>query len=112
MKSSDMEPSRKAAAPRQAREVAGGQRPARHAPREPEIGRDLQPAPDDWPLVAGDVAETIADIEWALRMLCARFATVIWLPGNHELWTLSADPVRLRGEARYRFLVAMCRRLG
>jgi 3',5'-cyclic AMP phosphodiesterase CpdA len=58
------------------------------------------------------VAEKAADIEWALRALSARFATVIWVPGNHELWSLRTDPVRLRGEARYRYLVAMCRRVG
>lgn len=61
--------------------------------------------------MAGDVAEKVADIEWALRTLRARFATVVWVPGNHELWTLRTDPVQLRGEARYRHLVAMCRRL-
>jgi 3',5'-cyclic AMP phosphodiesterase CpdA len=60
----------------------------------------------------GDVAEKAADIEWALRTLRARFATVVWVPGNHELWTLSTDPAQLRGEARYRYLVSMCRRLG
>jgi hypothetical protein len=37
---------------------------------------------------------------------------VVWVPGNHELWSLSTDPVGLRGEAKYRHLVAMCRRLG
>jgi 3',5'-cyclic AMP phosphodiesterase CpdA len=74
---------------------------------------NLQPAsPLDWLLVAGDVAEKAVDIEWALRTLSSRFATVVWVPGNHELWTLSTDPVRLRGEARYRYLVSMCRRLG
>ena len=62
--------------------------------------------------MAGDVAEKAADIEWALRALRARFATVIWVPGNHELWTLSTDPVQLRGEARYRYLVSMCQRAG
>jgi 3',5'-cyclic AMP phosphodiesterase CpdA len=73
---------------------------------------NLPASPRDWLLVAGDVAEKAADIEWALRALRARFATVIWVPGNHELWTLSTDPVQLRGEARYRYLVSMCRRLG
>jgi hypothetical protein len=63
-------------------------------------------------VVAGDVAEKAADIEWALRTLRARFATVIWVPGNHELWSLSTDPVQLRGEARYQYLVTMCRRAG
>jgi 3',5'-cyclic AMP phosphodiesterase CpdA len=58
------------------------------------------------------VAEKAADIEWALRTLRARFATVVWVPGNHELWALGTDPVQLRGEARYQHLVAMCRRAG
>lgn len=58
------------------------------------------------------MAEKAADVEWALRALRARFATVVWVPGNHELWTLSTDPLRLRGEARYRYLVSMCRRVG
>ena len=74
---------------------------------------NLRPAsPHDWLLVAGDVAEKAADIEWALGALSKRFATVVWVPGNHELWTLSTDPVQLRGEARYQHLVSMCRRLG
>jgi 3',5'-cyclic AMP phosphodiesterase CpdA len=58
------------------------------------------------------VAERADHIEWALSTLSARFATVVWVPGNHELWTLPTDPVALRGEARYRFLVSMCRKLG
>jgi 3',5'-cyclic AMP phosphodiesterase CpdA len=58
------------------------------------------------------VAEKTTDIEWALRVLASRFAKVIWVPGNHELWTIRTDPVPLRGEDRYRYLVAMCRRLG
>src|SRR4051812_37778427 len=66
----------------------------------------------DWLVVAGDVAERFADVEWTLRTLSERFAVVIWAPGNHELWTPREDPVRLRGEDRYRSLVAMCRELG
>ena len=34
-------------------------------------------SPGDWLLVAGDVAEKAADIEWALRTLRARFGTVV-----------------------------------
>ena len=72
----------------------------------------LRPETDeDWLIVAGDVADTAADIEWALRTLRARFAAVIWVPGNHELWTRRADPVWLRGVRRYDFLVEMCRGL-
>lgn len=66
---------------------------------------------DDWLIVAGDVAERFADVEWTLRTLRRRFAKVIWVPGNHELWTVKEDPVRLRGEARYRRLVDTCRGL-
>jgi hypothetical protein len=36
---------------------------------------------NDWLIVAGDVAELISDIEWALRVLRDRFHTVIWVPG-------------------------------
>ncbi|MDQ1288719.1 MAG: hypothetical protein QG622_2285 [Actinomycetota bacterium] len=66
----------------------------------------------DWLIVAGDVGELVADIEWALTVLAERFARVFWVPGNHELWTPSDDPCRLRGVARYEHLVALCRRLG
>lgn len=62
--------------------------------------------------MAGDVGEIFADVEWALTVLSRRFATVVWTPGNHELWTPPSDPVQLKGEQRYRRLVALCRRLG
>jgi 3',5'-cyclic AMP phosphodiesterase CpdA len=68
--------------------------------------------PSDWLLLAGDVGEYPADIEWALSRLADRFERVIWTPGNHELWTMRDDPVELRGVARYDYLVDMCRRLG
>ena len=68
--------------------------------------------PSDWLLVAGDVAEAISDIERALALLCDRFARVVWVPGNHELWTARRDGMALRGTARYQELVAMCRGLG
>jgi 3',5'-cyclic AMP phosphodiesterase CpdA len=67
---------------------------------------------EDWLLVAGDVGEMTGDIEWALTLLAGRFAKVIWVPGNHELWTPPDDPVRLTGERRYQYLVDLCRRLG
>ncbi|MFC7824600.1 metallophosphoesterase family protein [Streptomyces sp. NPDC057375] len=67
---------------------------------------------DDWLLVAGDVAETVADVRWALKTLADRFGRVVWAPGNHELWTHPKDPVALRGVARYEHLVETCRELG
>jgi predicted phosphodiesterase len=82
-------------------------------PENREIVEKLRPESDaDWLLVAGDVGEFFADIEWALGVLKERFATVVWVPGNHELWTHKRDPVRLRGEERYLGLVKVCRRLG
>jgi 3',5'-cyclic AMP phosphodiesterase CpdA len=77
------------------------------------IVENLRPESEsDWLLVAGDIGERFADIEWTLGVLRERFAKVIWAPGNHELWTLRDDPVQLRGEQRYRRLVEMCRNLG
>jgi 3',5'-cyclic AMP phosphodiesterase CpdA len=82
-------------------------------PENREIIDGLRPSSDDdWLIVAGDVGEILADVEWTLRLLSERFAKVIWTPGNHELWTPQSDPVRLRGEHRYRHLVEFCRGLG
>jgi hypothetical protein len=82
-------------------------------PENRKVVENLRPASaTDWLLVAGDVGELFADIEWALRTLSERFATVVWTPGNHELWTHPRDAVRLRGEERYTHLVKLCRNLG
>jgi 3',5'-cyclic AMP phosphodiesterase CpdA len=82
-------------------------------PDNRKIVEGLYPDSDqDWLLLAGDVGELSPDIEWALRTLSARFAKVVWTPGNHDLWTHGADPLQLRGESRYLHLVGLCRRLG
>ena len=82
-------------------------------PQNRQWVEDLPPgSPGDWLLVVGDVAEKVADIEWTLRTLRGRFGTVVWVPGNHDLWSHPSDPVRLRGEERYQHLVARCRELG
>ena len=82
-------------------------------PQNRQWVQDLPPgAPGDWLLVVGDVSEKVADIEWALRTLAGRFDTVVWVPGNHDLWSHRSDPVTLRGEDRYQHLVALCRGLG
>ncbi len=78
-----------------------------------DIVEGLKPvSADDWLIVAGDVGELMADVEWALTLLRDRFAKVIWVPGNHELWTVRQETSPLRGVARYEALVALCRRLG
>lgn len=82
-------------------------------PENRAILQQVRPvSPGDWLLVAGDLAERVADIEWALSLLRDRFAMVVWVPGNHELWTTTSDPVQLRGVARYEHLVGICRRIG
>ena len=82
-------------------------------PENRAIAERLQPVTEsDWLIVAGDVGERADDIERVLTTLSKRFAKVIWVPGNHELWTHRRDPLRLRGEARYLHLVDVCRRLG
>jgi len=65
--------------------------------------------PDDWLILAGDIGETEAHLAFTLGVAVARFARVLWVPGNHELWTLPHDPGALRGEPRYHRCVEICR---
>jgi 3',5'-cyclic AMP phosphodiesterase CpdA len=82
-------------------------------PENRRIVEQLRPHSDaDWLIVCGDVSEEIADFEWTLGLLIRRFARVVWVPGNHELWTTPGEPITLRGERRYRHLVEICRRIG
>ncbi|MFC5824014.1 metallophosphoesterase family protein [Nonomuraea insulae] len=82
-------------------------------PENRAIVEALKPVtPGDWLLVAGDVGERLADITWALRLLAGRFERVVWVPGNHELWTRPDEPLELRGVERYEHLVSVCRELG
>ena len=82
-----------------------------HAGNKEVVDRIRPYTENDWLIVAGDVAERLPVIESTLRLLRERFAKVIWTPGNHELWTVGADPAEPRGEDRYRHLVGMCRQL-
>jgi 3',5'-cyclic AMP phosphodiesterase CpdA len=82
-------------------------------PENRRIVESLRPQSEaDWLIVCGDVSEAIEDVEWALKSLSARFATVLWVPGNHDLWSPPDEQLQLRGEARYRHLVEMCRSAG
>ncbi|HWO25032.1 MAG TPA: metallophosphoesterase [Kofleriaceae bacterium] len=65
---------------------------------------------EDWLVLGGDLGETPAHLEHVLELVVPRFAQIVWVPGNHELWTFRAgDP---RGEAKYDQLVAICRARG
>lgn len=64
----------------------------------------IAPHPQDWLVLAGDLCERVSQFEAALALLAGRFARVVWVPGNHDLWT-THEPDRLGGEAKYRRLV-------
>lgn len=71
----------------------------------------IAPHPDDWLILGGDLGESAEQVAWTLDTLGPRFAQLIWVPGNHELWT---RPLRTgkRGVAKYEELVALCRARG
>jgi predicted phosphodiesterase len=77
--------------------------------------RSLLGRPDDWLILAGDVGDTEEQVADAFRFLSERFAKLIWVPGNHELWTTSdapGGPDSARGEARYSAMIALARSFG
>jgi 3',5'-cyclic AMP phosphodiesterase CpdA len=82
-----------------------------HLERAPnrEALTKLPAQPDDWLVLAGDVCESLELFEWCLSALADRWAKLIWVPGNHELWTSPNDAPDLRGERKYRRLVDLCR---
>jgi hypothetical protein len=65
--------------------------------------------PADWLILAGDVGETAAHLELAFRELKPRFAKLVWVPGNHELWTLPSSEKKARGRFKYDELTELCR---
>ena len=66
--------------------------------------------PEDWLILAGDIAERTHLTEWTLDLMLERFARVFWVPGNHEFWTLDGDSDV--GVERYERLVEVCRARG
>lgn len=67
---------------------------------------------DDWLIVAGDVGESVAQLRVALEVLVPRFRQIVWVPGNHELWSRSVVANEPRGVAKYEQLLAVCREHG
>ena len=77
--------------------------------------RSLLDRPDDWLIIAGDVGDTEEQVAHAFGVLSERFAKLIWVPGNHELWTTSEERGAgdgAAGEARYNAMVALARSRG
>lgn len=64
----------------------------------------------DWLILGGDICATAEQLAAGLDVLCNRFAQVIWVPGNHELWV---DPAGdMSSVTKYEDLVDVCRRFG
>jgi hypothetical protein len=96
-----------------------------HQPNRDALER-LGDHSEDWLILAGDIGERPAHLEFALEQCLSRFRRIFWTPGNHDLW--SSNPTenlqppgraaspggqsRTRGQPRYEELVDICRRMG
>lgn len=63
----------------------------------------------DWLILAGDVSDSLRGLAYAIDILRPKFERILWVPGNHELWSEPSNPDGGRGEERYQKLVATCR---
>lgn len=72
---------------------------------------EIAPHPNDWLILAGDVGDNADHLRWTLELLTPYFAQLLWVPGNHDLWTRPKSE-DTRGVARYEELVAVCREFG
>ena len=70
---------------------------------------DLPAHPDDWLILAGDISDGPRRLDGCFSRLTDKFRQVVWIPGNHELWSLPRDPDGLRGLALYQRLVEVAR---
>ena len=68
---------------------------------------EMSPRPDDWLILCGDLGESQEHLRFVFETLGPRFAKLIWVPGNHELWSRAADGKR--GDDHYQELVELCR---
>ena len=80
-------------------------------PENRAIVEGLRPGDDgDWLIVAGDVAERVDDVRRHPGPAARAVRQVVWVPGNHELWTPPTDPVHAaRRASATAHLVRMCR---
>ncbi len=64
---------------------------------------------DDWLILCGDLGESLAQVGAAFHRLTPWFARLVWVPGNHELWTTEETAGVLGGLAKYEALVRLAR---
>ena len=72
----------------------------------------LPACPDDWLVLAGDVTDGFRHLDSCFDALNRKFRQLVWVPGNHELWTRPGRAGGLRGAALYEKLVDIARRHG
>jgi 3',5'-cyclic AMP phosphodiesterase CpdA len=72
---------------------------------------ELPASPGDWLILAGDVGDHGDHLLWTLEHLAPRFEQLLWVPGNHDLWSRPGDE-GTAGEERYLELVDLCRHYG
>jgi predicted phosphodiesterase len=77
-------------------------------PLNRRVVEELNTHPDDWLVLCGDVGESLQQLEFVFATLGPRFRRLVWVPGNHELWSTRER----RGVAKYEALVSLCREHG
>lgn len=76
-------------------------------PENRRVVREMHARPDDWLVLGGDLGESADDLRFVLENVRPRFARVLWVPGNHELWTMPGQDER--GDGKYQELIDVCR---
>ncbi len=63
--------------------------------------------PEDWLILAGDLANGSELLNACFESLVGKYARVLWVPGNHELWSSRRGDDAPRGQALYERLVSL-----
>lgn len=77
------------------------------------VALDSQEYVHDTLILAGDVTDKLPLLERCLSVLKERFANVVFVPGNHEMWVRSGDhPDDYDSVCKLADIAALCDRLG
>jgi predicted phosphodiesterase len=66
----------------------------------------ITPHQNDWLILGGDLGETPDHLRWVLDLMGPKFARLLWVPGNHELWSMGEGAPR--GQAKYEQMLHIC----
>jgi 3',5'-cyclic AMP phosphodiesterase CpdA len=70
---------------------------------------EITASTEDWLILAGDLGETVEHVRFVFETLRPKFARLIWVPGNHELWTVDPEEDPRPAPERYAALVSLAR---